>query len=155
TAKLLTTEIESLRQDLTRTTSTADQVRTGTKTIAQSIEAVRGVFAVVDRAAQSVADQVAENARICGDVKDRLGQLVDGVKKSASDLGVADKRVGGLLSLSEELIEHIAACGIETDDTRFIAVVTEAAQEIAHLFELQVARGTIGERDLFDEDYKP
>ncbi|MBL8703553.1 MAG: methyl-accepting chemotaxis protein [Rhodospirillales bacterium] len=155
TAKLLTSEIDSLRHDLTATSTTADRVRDGTKTIARSIDAVRDVFAVVDRAAQSVADQVAANARIYGEVEGRLGHLVDGVKKSATDLGVADKRVGGLLSLSEELIEHIAACGIETDDTRFIAAVTAAAREIAQIFELSVARGTIAEADLFDETYKP
>ncbi len=155
TAKLLTSEIECLRQDLTETSATADRVRDGTKTIARSIDQVRGAFAVVDRAAQSVADQVTANARICGEVGEKLGSLVQGVKKSATDLSTADQRVSGLLSLSEELIEHIAACGIETDDTRFIAAVTDAAREIAQLFELQIARGAISEADLFDEDYKP
>ena len=155
TTRVLSDEIESLRHDLTHTTATADQVRDGTKTIARSIDQVRGVFAVVDRAAQSVADQVATNSRICGEVGTRLVSLVDGVKKSAVDLSTADKRVSGLLTLSEELIEHIAACGIETDDTRFIAAMTDAAREIAQFFEMSVARGAIGEADLFDEDYKP
>jgi methyl-accepting chemotaxis protein len=116
---------------------------------------VRAVFAAVDQAAQSVAEQVAANARGCGAVRERLDGLVAGVETSARSLGEADRRIGGLLRLSEELIAHIAACGVETDDTRFIAAVDEAAREIAALFEAALARGDISEADLFDEDYKP
>jgi methyl-accepting chemotaxis protein len=155
TARLLSEEVGRLRGDLAATAATADAVKAGTATVAQSIGHVRAVFAAVDRAAQSVAEQVAANARGCGAVRERLDGLVAGVETSARSLGEADRRIGGLLRLSEELIAHIAACGVETDDTRFIAAVDEAAREIAALFEAALARGDISEADLFDEDYKP
>ncbi len=155
TAKLLTDEIARLRDDLTSTAATADQLRGGAATVAETIGRLNAAFPILDRAAESVAEQARSNAATCAKVSGELDSLVDGVKKSAGDMGEADRRVVGLLNLSEELIERIAASGVETDDTRFIRAVSAGAAEIAKLFEDAVARGTIGMADLFDESYRP
>ena len=155
TAKLLTDEIALLRNDLTSTASTAEQLKGGAATVAETIERLNAAFPIMDRAAESVAEQAQSNAAACAKVSGELDSLVQGVKKSAGDMGEADRRVVGLLNLSEELIEQIAASGVETDDTRFIRAVGAAAGEIAKLFEDAVERGTIGMADLFDESYKP
>ncbi|MES1260110.1 MAG: chemotaxis protein, partial [Acidobacteriota bacterium] len=45
--------------------------------------------------------------------------------------------------------------GIETEDTPFIELAIETADDIARLFEEAVGAGDISLADLFDEDYKP
>lgn len=58
-----------------------------------------------------------------------------------------------MLSLSETLIELIAASGHETVDSPFIRFVTEKAAEISLLFEAAVDKGDITINALFDEKY--
>jgi methyl-accepting chemotaxis protein len=67
----------------------------------------------------------------------------------------AKDRLGHLIGVSETLIELTAATGVETDDTRFIEAVQQAAAAVSKLFEAAVARGDIALEDLFDQHYVP
>ena len=83
-----------------------------------------------------------------------LGDLVSGVDLSSENLRQADKRVDGLLKLSETLIEFIAESGVETPDTPLIRVVVETARRISDAFETAIARGEIRLEQFFDEKYR-
>ena len=155
TAKLLTDEIQRLRTDLSSTASTAEQLKVDATTVASTIERLNAAFPVMDRTAESVAEQAQSNVGACAKVSGELDALVLGVRKSAGDMGEADRRVVGLLNLSEEIIAQIAASGVETDDTRFIRAVGAGASEIAKLFEEALASGALSMTDLFDDQYKP
>jgi methyl-accepting chemotaxis protein len=74
---------------------------------------------------------------------------------AAAALETAMRRGESFLTLSEQMIEAVADCGIETDDTPYIQAAQHAAGEIAALLEGAVASGTITVAELFDEDYRP
>jgi methyl-accepting chemotaxis protein len=65
------------------------------------------------------------------------------------------QRSESLLDVSEQLIELVTTCGIETDDTPFIHAVQDAARSVRGLLEDAVGNGRISIADLFDEDYQP
>jgi methyl-accepting chemotaxis protein len=125
---------------------------------AQHVEGViaraHGAFGTVSREIDSIARSAAGNLEACNATLAELGGLAEGVQLSSTSLTQADKRVEGLLGLSEGLMELIAVSGIETADTPIIRSGIETAKRIAELFESAIARGEITEAQLFDERYR-
>jgi methyl-accepting chemotaxis protein len=70
-------------------------------------------------------------------------------------LDAAMVRSEAFLKVSEQLIELVADCGIETEDTPYIQAAMETAGQVSKLLEDAVRTGTISVADLFDENYKP
>ena len=70
-------------------------------------------------------------------------------------LDTATRRSEAFLKVSEQLIEIVADCGIQTDDTPYIEGARDAAAQVAKLFEDALRTGAITESDLFDENYRP
>lgn len=128
---------------------------------AASVEQVNGViirshdaFSTVGREIDAIAASAATNLEACDVTLAELGQLANGVQLSSSNLTSADKRVEGLLSLSETLIEYIAESGVTTADTPIINIGIETANKIGAEFEAAIARGEITEGQMFDERYR-
>jgi methyl-accepting chemotaxis protein len=128
---------------------------------ATSIEQVNGViirsheaFATVGREIDAIAGSAASNLEACDVTLSELGDLANGVQLSSSNLTQADKRVDGLLNLSETLIEFIAESGVSTDDTPIIELGIQTANRISAEFEAAVGRGDLTEFQLFDERYR-
>jgi len=128
---------------------------------ASSVDQVNGViirsheaFATVGREIDAIASSAATNLEACDVTLAELGQLANGVQLSSTNLTQADKRVEGLLTLSETLIEYIAESGVTTADTPIIEVGVETANRISAEFEAAIARGEISEAQLFDERYR-
>jgi methyl-accepting chemotaxis protein len=128
---------------------------------ATSIEQVNGViirsheaFSTVGREIDAIAASAASNLEACDVTLSELGDLANGVQLSSTNLTQADKRVDGLLSLSETLIEFIAESGVSTDDTPIIELGIQTANRISAEFEAAVGRGDLTEYQLFDERYR-
>ncbi|MGH8199177.1 MAG: methyl-accepting chemotaxis protein [Steroidobacteraceae bacterium] len=113
-----------------------------------------GAFGTVSREIDAIARSAAGNLEACDATLAELGGMADGVQLSSTSLTQADKRVEGLLGLSEGLMELIAVSGIETSDTPMIHMGVETAKRISALFEQAIARGEISETQLFDERYR-
>jgi methyl-accepting chemotaxis protein len=77
------------------------------------------------------------------------------MRKTSESLQATLVRSESFLKISERLIEVVAECGIETEDTPFIESVKEAAGQIGTLLEDAVRTGTISQAELFDEQYRP
>jgi methyl-accepting chemotaxis protein len=128
---------------------------------ATSVEQVNGViirsheaFGTVGREIDAIAASAASNLEACDVTLSELGQLANGVQLSSTNLTAADKRVEGLLSLSETLIEFIAESGVATADTPIIELGIETANRISAEFEAAIERGELAEAQLFDERYR-
>jgi len=128
---------------------------------ATSVDQVNGViirsheaFSTVGREIDAIASSAATNLEACDVTLSELGQLASGVQLSSTNLTQADKRVEGLLTLSETLIEYIAESGVTTADTPIIDVGIETANKISAEFEAAIASGEITEAQLFDERYR-
>ena len=103
----------------------------------------------------AIADPVGTNIKICNRVLGDLGDMANKVEAAFDNLSSANKRVDHLVSTSEELIELIADCGIETSDTHLIQLAIETADSVGALFEEAIERGKIDLDTLFDERYEP
>jgi methyl-accepting chemotaxis protein len=128
---------------------------------ATSVEQVNGViirsheaFSTVGREIDAIATSAAGNLEACDVTLSELGDLANGVQLSSGNLTQADKRVDGLLNLSETLIEFIAESGVSTADTPIIELGIETANHISEEFEAAINRGDLTEFQLFDERYR-
>jgi methyl-accepting chemotaxis protein len=126
-----------------------------------SVEQVNGViirahdaFTTVGREIDAIAGSATSNLEACDATLAELGQLSNGVQLSSTNLTQADKRVEGLLTLSETLIEFIAESGVTTADTPIIDLGVATAKRIGAEFEAAIDRGEITEAQLFDERYR-
>jgi methyl-accepting chemotaxis protein len=152
--RALTEQIAGLVKESGESTKHAGQA-------ASSVDQVNGViirsheaFSTVGREIDAIASSASTNLEACDVTLAELGQLANGVQLSSTNLTQADKRVEGLLTLSETLIEYIAESGVSTADTPIIDAGVETANKISAEFEAAIARGEITEAQLFDERYR-
>jgi methyl-accepting chemotaxis protein len=98
----------------------------------------------------------AQNSReVCTGLNAQMSQIEGEMRKTGEALQSTLVRSESFLKVSEKLIELVAECGIETEDSPFIDAAKEAAGQISKLLEDAVRTGTITESDLFDEHYVP
>jgi methyl-accepting chemotaxis protein len=98
----------------------------------------------------------AEHSReVCAGLNAQMSEIEGEMRKTGDALQSALVRSESFLKVSERLVEVVAECGIETEDTPFIESAKEAAAQVAKLLEDAVRTGTISMNDLFDEQYQP
>jgi methyl-accepting chemotaxis protein len=100
--------------------------------------------------------EAADGSRaICADLGERMAAIETEMRGTGAALDAAMTRSESFLRLSEQLIETVAQCGIETDDTPFIQAAQQAAAQISQLLEGALRTGSATMADLFDEAYQP
>jgi len=132
----------------------AGEAGRGVQQVQGVIVRAHGAFGTVSREIDAIARSATGNLEACNATLSELGGLAEGVQLSSTSLTQADKRVEGLLELSEGLIELIAVSGIETGDTPIIRMGIDTAKRIGELFDTAITRGEITEKQLFDERYR-
>ena len=159
--KDLAAQVESSSKEIMRTVEMLDKrVALLAKELRHDPqEAKQGQF---HRALIDVQDAVARiqlaserSAAICAGLDGQMAVMSADMGQTGRVLGAAMKRSEALLDVSEQLIELVTTCGIETEDTLYIDAVQVAARRIGALLEEAVDRAAISLTDLFDEDYQP
>ncbi len=98
----------------------------------------------------------AEQSRaICAALNEQMSQVESEIHETGRALDGALVRSESFLQVSESLIDVVAGCGVETDDSPFIRAVQEAAGQVSKLLEDSVRTQSISEAELFDEQYRP
>jgi len=98
----------------------------------------------------------AEQSRaICAELNAKMAAVEAEIHQSGHALDSALSRSESFLKVSENLIDLVSHCGIETEDTPYINAAQEAAAQIGKLLEDSLRTGTITLADLFDDQYKP
>jgi methyl-accepting chemotaxis protein len=152
--RALAEQINGLVTESTDSTKHAAQAATSVDQVNGVIIRSHEAFGTVGREIDAIAASAASNLEACDVTLAELGQLANGVQLSSTNLTQADKRVEGLLTLSETLIEYIAESGVATADTPIIDAGIDMANEIGAQFEAAIGRGEITEAQLFDERYR-
>jgi methyl-accepting chemotaxis protein len=150
----LGSQIEGLIAEGGEATKHAVQAAAGAERVQGVIIRSDDAFKTVGREIDSIATAAAENMRHCDSTIEKLTSLSEGVERTAVNLGQADERLNGLLSLSETLIEFIAQSGVESADTPLIRVVVDTAARISNEFAAAIKRREITLAQLFDENYR-
>ena len=151
----LTQQTEHLVVGGAQNAERAHRVREGTRSIGQAGHSIGAAITQLDDHAGQIAQLIGEIEVKCDGLETQVQQMADGVEDSSRNFAQAKDQLGRLLDVSENLIELSAATGARTDDTRFIEAVQRAAAKIGAAFEAAIARGNIGEADLFDDAYVP
>jgi methyl-accepting chemotaxis protein len=92
---------------------------------------------------------------ICDTLAGQMNTLQADMHGSRKVLDSAFKRSEAFLGTSESLIELLACCGVETEDTPYIRAAQDTAQRVGEVLEAAVRNGDITLDDLFDERYEP
>jgi methyl-accepting chemotaxis protein len=117
--------------------------------------AIHVAFGSVESDVRRIADAAEQSRATCGELNQRTQQLEQEVHKAMHGLGTALDCSERFLKVSEQLIEQIAASGIETTDTPFIRAAQEAAGQAARLLEDALCTQAVDAATLFDEQYRP
>ena len=112
-------------------------------------------LADVQGAVASIIQAAEQSGAICAGLDSQMSGLATEMGQTGRVLGAAMKRSETFLDVSERLIELVAECGIETDDTPFIEAVIASANRLGAMLESAIASGSISLGDLFDEAYQP
>ncbi len=150
----LTSQITNLIDESGAAAKHAEGAGEGADKMQDVMAKVEESFASVGREIDSIAHAAAGNLGDCDRVLGELGDLAEGVDRSSENLQQAEKRIQGLLGLSETLIEFIAESGVETADTPLIRAVMDTAARISQEFENAIQSGEITLDQLFDENYR-
>lgn len=116
---------------------------------------VHGALQQVEDAMRRIAGASHEGRAQCERLDASLHGVAQAMQRTTTALASALGRTETFLQVSEQMIETVANCGIETEDTPFIAAARQAAAQIAKLLEDAVRMGVVQEGDLFDEQYVP
>ena len=109
----------------------------------------------VQAAVASIIQAAEQSRAICGGLDSQMSGIAAEMGRTGHALGAAMKRSEACLDVSEQLIELVANCGIETEDTPYIEAARRAADEIGAQLEAAVLSRSIALADLFDESYQP
>jgi methyl-accepting chemotaxis protein len=122
-------------------------------------EADQGAFqralAELEGGVASITAAAEQSRNICEGLNGQMSSIEAEMRQNTRALDSALVRSESFLKVSEHLIELVAECGIETEDTPFIQAAKEAAAQISKLLEDALRTGTISAADLFDENYRP
>ena len=125
---------------------------------ADAADASQGAFhralADVEGGVARIGEAAGASRGICGELNQRMGGIESEMHATGSALDAAMKRSEAFLTISEQMIETVAECGVETEDTPFIRAVQQAAGEIGALLEGALARREATLDQLFDEQYR-
>ena len=158
--KDLSAKVESSSKQIMSTVAELDQ-RVGA--LAREIqlkpgEAPQGAFhralAEVQGGVGSISAAAEQSRTICDGLNEQMATIDREMQRASQTLASATSRSEAFLKVSENMIEVVADCGIDTDDTPYIRGAQEAAGQLSKLLEDALRTGTIGLAELFDENYQ-
>jgi methyl-accepting chemotaxis protein len=157
----LAARVESSSKEIMRTVGVLDARIDGLareirfREDAQEQGAFHTALAEVRRGVGDIIGAARRSRDTCASLDGQMGGIVAEMGRCAGALGAAMKRSEHFLGVSEHLIELVAQCGIETEDTPYIEGARAAAAQIAQLLEDALRSGAVSQGDLFDEVYRP
>jgi methyl-accepting chemotaxis protein len=116
--------------------------------------AFHAALADVQGAVTSIITAAEQSRAICTGLDSQMVSISAEMAQTGRSLSAAMKRSETFLDVSEKLIEIVADCGIETEDTLFIEGARDAAARIGKLLSDAVATNAISMANLFDETYQ-
>jgi len=109
----------------------------------------------VEEGVQRISQAADASRLLTQGINEQIGQMEGEVKHARQELGAAFKRSEAVLTVSERLMEVIAASGVETTDTLYIDLVKRVAARISDALQSALDDGRITMDHLFDEQYQP
>lgn len=103
----------------------------------------------------SIASSVEMNHHEVAQISDTINFMQEQVVEFEHRIREISDQSMALSELGETMFESMAELSVDTIHNRMFKVASQAAQEVATLFEQSVQRGQISESALFDRNYQP
>lgn len=151
----LADQISSLRRDAREV---AEAARAGLTDLAAAEGAMTAMSARTEESG-ALANAISGDAGRMRSAMESFGPsfraLYDGVEGQVSTMGEARRRVSGLITLSEMMIQKLFESGGSTSDQALVEDVMQRAGRISDALEAAVTQGQISTADLFSQSYRP
>jgi methyl-accepting chemotaxis protein len=122
---------------------------------AQAPGAVHRALGEVEQGVQRIQQASAQSRQVCDGLDGQMRSIEAEMRNTTQSLASALLRTETFLKISEGLIERVAECGVETEDTPFIRAVQHGAAQVSKLLDDALRTGAISVQELFDENYRP
>jgi len=155
TVASLTREAEAVTSEIKAGVDRSREARGSFTTINETVRDVADLVAMVDRQTDGIAQSTGIIQQSVDSVKSGLSDFASDARANGGQLREAQERLSRLESLSGDMLDRLASCGVRIDDTAFIEVSQAACAELSTMIEKAIARGEISEDDVFDTDYRP
>jgi len=166
--KELAARVESSSKDIMGTVEQLDgriaalareirrEARAGATDAAGATEggAVHRALAVVEQGVRAIHAASEHSRSVCDGLDGQMAAIEREMRRTSSALQGALERTETFLGISEQLLEGVVECGVETEDTPYVRAAQQAAAQVSKLLEDALRTGAIGEHDLFDEQYR-
>lgn len=116
--------------------------------------AVHRALAVVEQGVHAIHAASEHSRSVCDGLDGQMAAIEREMRRTSSALQGALERTETFLGISEQLLESVVECGVETEDTPYVRAAQQAAAQVSKLLEDALRTGAIGEHDLFDEQYR-
>ena len=151
----LTREAEAVTSEIGTGVERSRKARGGFVTLTETVRDVADIVAMVDRQTDGIAQSTSHIQLSVNSVKDGLTAFAADARENGGELTRVQTRLGTLETLSNTMLDRLASCGVDIDDTPFIHFAREGMAEIQRLVEAGIARGEIDADAVFDTDYVP
>jgi methyl-accepting chemotaxis protein len=134
----------------------------GARNVGEKTGAITGILDMVknavgdlDTASDEIAAESGSVAGACAVFARAFGCIREQSGRSSQTLAAFSERLRSVADGTDAIVLKLAQSGLPTADSRFVALAMARAREISGLFEAALRSGRIGERDLYDRDYRP
>jgi methyl-accepting chemotaxis protein len=134
---------------------TAREANDGIGVINQAVSGFQSSIGTVDDHVNDIAGATATTRTRCADILREITSAAEGVATTSKNLQRADKRLGSMVTLGEDLIATILDSGLLTPDRPYIDAVRRGAAQLAAALERAIDQGRITMDALFSEVYSP
>jgi methyl-accepting chemotaxis protein len=151
----LTREAGAVTSEIESGVERSRVAQSGFTTITERVRDVAEIVAMVDRQTDGIAQSTSMIQQSVDSVKHGLTAFAADARANGGELVDVRTRLGKLETLSNDMLDRLASCGVRIDDTPFIEYAQRAMHEIKAIVEGGVARGEIDLEAVFDTHYVP
>jgi methyl-accepting chemotaxis protein len=155
TVASLTREAEAVTSEIQSGVEKSRVAQSGFAAINETVRDVADIVGMVDRQTDGIARSTSLIQQSVDSVKGGLSSFAADARDNGGELTRVQERLTRLELMSNEMLDRLASCGIEIDDTPFILFAQQAEREIRSIIEAGIARGEIDAEAVFDTDYVP
>jgi methyl-accepting chemotaxis protein len=117
--------------------------------------AVHKALATVEQGVHRIHAASEHSRGVCDGLDSQMSSIESEMRRTKTSLEITLGRTETFLQISEKLIETLAECGVETENSPYIRAAQQAAGQVSRLLEDALRTAAISEADLFDDGYRP
>ncbi|MGL4313518.1 MAG: methyl-accepting chemotaxis protein [Sphingomonas sp.] len=134
--------------------SESQVARANIAAIEQTVDDIGSIVSLVDEQTDGIGRSTEKMHASISIVKEEMAASAQSTRSNGEALREARRRLEGLETLGNLMLDELASSGLDIDDSPFIAKAIDVARDITALVDGAIAAGRISIDDVFDIDYQ-